>query len=207
MAPAPPARSGARIPRVRMNLDCLVRDDLAMLQRNWGWFVVLGVALVVLGTVGVVLATIFTRVAILLIGWLMLVAGALEIGHAIWRKGWKGFWLDLLSGLLTALLGVLIILRPELAVEALTLVIAMVFLFAGGLRVAMALSSRNPYGAWTLLHGLVGVLLGALILAGWPESAEWVIGTLVAVDLLVNGIRLIALGLTARQMPSLTEAA
>jgi len=64
----------------------------------------------------------------------------------------------------------------------------------------MALAGRNPYGAWTLLHGLIGVLLGVLILAGWPESAAWVIGTLVAVDLLVNGIRLIAMGLAAREL-------
>ena len=50
----------------------------------------------------------------------------------------------------------------------------------------------------TLLHALVGVVLGILILEGWPTSTAWVIGTLVAVDLLVNGVRLVSLGLAAR---------
>ncbi|HJZ90389.1 MAG TPA: HdeD family acid-resistance protein [Gemmataceae bacterium] len=188
-------------PRLRTNLDSLVREDLAMLRRNWVWFVVLGILLSVFGIAGLLLPWIFTAVALILVGWLMLVGGATEIVHAILRKGWKGFWLDLLSGLVTAAVGLLILLLPEPAAGALTLVIAMVFLFGGGMRMAMALAGRNPYGAWTLLHGLIGVLLGVLILAGWPESAAWVIGTLVAVDLLVNGIRLIAMGLAARELP------
>jgi uncharacterized membrane protein HdeD (DUF308 family) len=188
-------------PRVRTNLDSLVREDLAMVQRNWGWFVVVGVFLAVLGIVGVFLAVVLTFVSLILIGWLMLIGGVMEIGHAIWRAGWKGFWLDFLSGVVTAAVGVLILLLPEPAAGALTLVIAMVFLFAGGMRVGLALANRNPYGMWTLIHGLVAVLLGMMILADWPNSANWVIGTLVAVDLLVNGVRLIALGLAARQMP------
>ena len=46
----------------------------------------------------------------------------------------------------------------------------------------------------------VSLLLGALILVQKEESARWVIGTLVAIDLLVDGIRLIAFGLAVRRI-------
>jgi hypothetical protein len=47
----------------------------------------------------------------------------------------------------------------------------------------------------------VSLLLGILIIAEWPNSLVWVIGTLVAIDLLMNGIRLIAFGLAVRRIP------
>ena len=186
--------------RVNNNLVSLVREDLDMLRRNWGWFVALGVLLVLAGVAGIVLVGFMTLVSIMFIGWLMIFAGALEIAHAVWRRGWRGFALDLVSGLITLALGVLIVLMPGAAASALTLILGFLFLIGGALRAGLALTRWNPYGAWTLLHGLVSMLLGVMILAGWPGSTVWVIGTLVAVDLIINGARLISLGLTARSL-------
>jgi uncharacterized membrane protein HdeD (DUF308 family) len=183
------------------NLTTLVADDLRMLRRNWGWFVALGAVSVALGVVGLVFVGLLTLVSVVFIGWLFLIGGVLEVVHAIARKGWSGFWLDLVSGLLTAAVGVLIVLRPGEAAAVLTILIGVLFLVAGVFRLAAGLVGRTPYGGWLVLHGVVDVLLGGLILSGWPVSAVWVIGTLVAIDLIVNGIRLISLGLTAHRLP------
>ena len=39
-----------------------------------------------------------------------------------------------------------------------------------------------------------------MILAEWPYSAVWVIGTLVAIDLLIEGLRLISFGLAVKHL-------
>jgi uncharacterized membrane protein HdeD (DUF308 family) len=182
------------------NLATLVEDDLRMLRRNWGWFVALGAVSVALGIAGLVFVGLLTLASVVFVGWLFLVGGVLEVVHAIARKGWSGFWLDLVSGLLSVAVGVLILLRPGEAAAVLTILIGVVFLVGGIFRIAAGAVGRSPYGGWVVLHGVVDVLLGGLILAGWPVSAVWVIGTLVAIDLIVNGVRLIALGLTARKL-------
>ena len=95
-----------------LNLAELVANERAMLRQNWGWFVTLGVILAVMGFAGLVFVGLMTLVAVVFIGWMFLIGGILEVGHATMRKGWQGFWLDLLSGLLTGLAGLFILLRP-----------------------------------------------------------------------------------------------
>ena len=51
-----------------------------------------------------------------------------------------------------------------------------------------------------LLAGAINLLLAGLILYGWPETAYWVIGLFVAIELLTNGWLLIALALTKRKL-------
>ena len=186
-----------------LNLAQLVADERAMLRRNWGWFVGLGVLLTLLGVAGLIFVGALTVVTVIFVGWLFLLGGVLEVAHAVIRKGWQGFWLDLVSGLLTGLAGVFILLRPGEGATVLTMLLGVLFLVAGIFRVAAGVSSRNPYRGWFVVHGIVSILLAAMILADWPFSAVWVIGTLVAVDLIVNGLRLIVFGLAARNIPEI----
>src|SRR5262245_15006718 len=95
-----------------LNLASLVAEERTMLRQNWGWFVALGGLLVVLGFVGLVFVGIATLLSVMFVGWAFLIGGVLEMIHAIIRKGWSGFWLDLISGIITALAGLFIVLHP-----------------------------------------------------------------------------------------------
>ena len=79
------------------NLAQIAAEERTMLRRNWGWFVALGVVLTVMGVVGLLFSGALSVVTVIFVGWMFLIGGALEVGHAIFRKGWQGFWLDLLS--------------------------------------------------------------------------------------------------------------
>src|SRR5262245_11062540 len=113
------------------NLAQLVSEERAMLRRNWGWFVALGVVLTLLGVAGLVYSLAFTLGVVIFIGWMFLVGGVLEVTHAIFRKGWQGFWLDLLSGVLTTVAGVFLLLRPLEGASVLTMLLGIVFLVGG----------------------------------------------------------------------------
>lgn len=184
-----------------LNLAILEADERHMLRRAWLWFVGLGVLIAAMGVLGLVFVGMTTLLSVLFVGWAFLISGAFEVVHAIVRKGWSGFWLDLISGLVTGFAGLFIVLHPLQGASAFTLVIGLLFLVGGIFRLGTGVAMRNPYAGWFALHGAVSILLGVMILKQWPNSLVWVIGTLVAVDLLMNGFRLISFGLAVKKLP------
>jgi uncharacterized membrane protein HdeD (DUF308 family) len=190
-----------------LNLAHLVAEERAMLRKNWGWFVALGVILAVMGIAGLIFVGALTLLAVVFVGWMFLIGGILEVAHAILRKGWQGFWLDLISGVLTALAGLFIVVHPLQGASVLTIVLGVVFLIGGIFRVGVGIAMRNPYAGWFVLGGIVSAILGIMILAQWPESLVWVIGTLVGIDLLINGLRLISFGLAAKNLAPIGDDA
>ena len=144
-----------------------------------------------------------TMLSVLFVGWAFLISGTVEAIHAIVRRGWSGFWLDLISGLITGMAGLFIVMHPLTGASILTVVIGAMFLIGGIFRIGAGIGTRNPYAGWFVLHGVVSALLGGMILAEWPDSLLWVIGTLVSIDLLLNGFRLISFGVAAKNLPEI----
>ena len=74
-------------------------------RQNWGWFLVLGIALVLCGAVAILLPLLSTYAASLVIGVAVAVGGVAHIIHAFRSKGWSGFFWDLLIGLIQVMRG------------------------------------------------------------------------------------------------------
>jgi len=120
-------------------------------RKNWGWFVGLGVLLIVLGIVALGAAIPATFIAVSVAGWIFLFSGVLELVHAFMRKAWKGFFLDLLGGVLYFVVGLLLILNPGKAALALTLLFALLLILGGVSRVVVdpeGLPYRAEVLAW-----------------------------------------------------------
>jgi uncharacterized membrane protein HdeD (DUF308 family) len=176
--------------------------ELRPLRRNWGWFLALGVLLVLLGTAAIGYPIVATLATVELFGVFLLVAAGVEFVSGVWAIGWGGFFPHLLCGLLSLFLGVLLVDRPGLGAAGYTLVLAVFFVASGVLRIGHALSRRFSGRGLTLLSGAITLLLGVLIWRDFPESALWVIGTFVGIDLVFNGLSWVMLGLAARALPS-----
>jgi uncharacterized membrane protein HdeD (DUF308 family) len=183
-----------------LNLPMLVDDEREKLRRGWGGFVLLGCLLVALGFVGLVFVGLLTYISVLFVGWAFIIGGIAEVVHAIIRKGWSGFLIDFISGIITTVVGVLILACPVTTASVLTIVIGVLFLVGGIFRVAAGIALKSPYAWWFVLFGFVSIMLGLMIISEWPKSALWLIGTLVAIDLLVDGARLLAFGLAIRHL-------
>src|SRR5215472_15350214 len=140
-----------------------LRHELTALRGNWFWFVILGVLLVVLGTVALGSVVIASLAAATAIGVVLLLGGAAEVVGAFWCRGWSGFFLELLSGVLSIVVGLLFLRAPVGALGALTLLLAC-FLMAGGIfKVVAALGYRFAAWGWSLAGGIIDVILGVLI--------------------------------------------
>jgi uncharacterized membrane protein HdeD (DUF308 family) len=178
-----------------MAVDPRVGEEL---KHHWRRFVVLGAALIVLGVVALGSVGIATITSVLVFGWILVVAGILETIHA-WRvRGWSGFTRHLLGGVLSFVVGGLIVANPAAGTLSLTLLMAAFFIVGGVFRIGTALSFRFPGRGWAVAGGIVTVALGTIIATEWPVSAVWVIGTFVGIDLIFDGWSLVMAGLGAR---------
>ena len=178
-----------------------LRHELDALRGNWIWFVILGVSLVVLGTVALGSVVIASLAAAAAIGVLLLLGGAAEAVGAFWCRGWSGFFLELLSGVLSIVVGLLFLRAPAGALAALTLLLACFLMVGGFFKIVAAVSYRFAAWGWSLAGGIIDVILGVMIWQEWPASGLWVIGLFVGINLLFRGFNWIALGLALRSLP------
>ncbi|WP_217207958.1 HdeD family acid-resistance protein [Streptomyces sp. AC550_RSS872] len=179
--------------------------EAARLHRGFGRLAALGVILVLAGLVGLVYTGVATLTSMILFGWLLLIGGAVGLLHAVQARGDSFFWLAVVVAALNIAAGVVVIRTPEAAAEALTMFAALLFLTGGLFRLAGSLVVRGPQFGWTLVQGAFGLLLGILVLADWPSSSKYVIGTFFSLALLFDGLGLIATGYGGRRVVSMVS--
>lgn len=179
------------------------------LKKNWGWLLALGVVSIVLGTIGLYMTFALTLATVLLFGALMLVGGLLQLIQAFSCTGWKSVVGHVLIALLYCVAGILIIVDPVLASGVLTLVLAGILIAVGVIRFMMGIQQRKAVAGWywSVMSGLVSILLGAMIVLQWPVSGLWVIGLFVAIELILNGWSYVFVALAARKAGRAESAA
>jgi uncharacterized membrane protein HdeD (DUF308 family) len=177
------------------------------LQKNWGWLLLLGILFIILGFIGLGSLFALTLASAFFFGILIIIGGVAQFVEALKCKGWKGVAFHVLIAVLYVVGGVFVIQDPLAASVMLTWVLAAVLIFAGILRIVMAIQMRSV-GPWVvpLLGGVISIILGAMILSQWPLSGLFVIGLFVAIELIVNGWSYIFIALSARNAAKIATA-
>ena len=142
----------------------------------------------------------FTIAGVIFIGALLLVAGVFQIVHAFMDREWGGFALHLLVGILYVIGGFLLMDEPLQGSVVITILVAAALIIGGVLRIAIGVQHRHMPG-WGLLlaAGVVSLLVGLMLYLMLPWSGLWVVGTLIAVELIFHGVSWIQFGLTLRK--------
>ena len=163
--------------------------DKSVFAQNWGKFLLWGVALVILGMLAISAAVFTTMLTVVLLGVIVLCAGAIIIVDAwtFWRGKVSGFLLHSFMGMLYLIVGFMLIRNPLEGSVSITLILGVFYMVLGGFRIIYALTHRAPRWGLNLLNGVVSFVLGGLILANWPFSSLYIIGLFVGIDLLFCG--------------------
>lgn len=177
-----------------------IRELMATLSQRWRGLFAVGVILVLIGLLGLGAAGFYTLVGVFWFGGMLLVAGVVQVAHAFQTAGLPRSLSMALIGLLYLGLGVYVISQPQIVSAALTLVIALGIGAVALLRLWLAFQlSRVSRALWPAVSGLMGLVLAALIFLHWPQSGDWVVGLLLAIEMIMNGWMLIMLALAARE--------
>jgi uncharacterized membrane protein HdeD (DUF308 family) len=136
---------------------------------------------------------------VLTLAWLLILAGIVEIVHSFQTRHRAGFGWKLAAGIITLILGLLILFFPIAGVATLALWIGAFILAGGVVRVILAFRVKPAKGwGWVLFDGILAIIIGALIAWGWPASSIAFIGLLTGFWLLFSGIWRITLDGRAR---------
>jgi uncharacterized membrane protein HdeD (DUF308 family) len=169
-------------------------------SRVWGGPFVVGLLISLLGCLALISVGIASLATVFLYGTLLVAMGIGEIVHAFRIRKTGPFLLFLLGGVLSIVVGLMVVAWPGAGLAALTLMLAGYFFATGLFRTITSLMDRYPRWGWDCVDGIVSVALGAIIMAQWPISAVWAVGIVVGVELISRGIALMAGSLAVRSV-------
>ena len=169
------------------------------LRRTWAWFLILGL----ISILGGILAFAYPYAASLAVvywaAWAFLIVGVGQVVHAFMIRAWGGFVETVLMGVIALLLGICLLANPLAGVMSLSLLVAVLFLLYGLTKATIALRMR-PHGnwGWMLVSALLSILLAVMIASNFPWSAAALLGALLGIELVSNGLALLLIGLALR---------
>ena len=182
----------------RVEMDPEIREGL---QRSWKALMAIGVIAIVIGCIAILVPAVASVGTAIFIGWILVIAGAFLVAGAFMAHSIGSVILRLLWALLTVIVGLWLIVEPHNGTLTLTFVLGVYFLFMGLTRIAVAFAGRGQEGAGLVgLSGVAGLLIGILVLAKFPSSADWAIGLLVGIDLIFAGWTLTSVALVGRDL-------
>lgn len=168
------------------------------LQDNWGWFLTIGILLIILGMFAVAAAGITTLATMLVFGSLLVAGGIIQGINAIKTRHGGGFFVNILGAILYCVTGALLLLHPEVGAITLTLLLSAFYTVSGLFKIIAAFVKRYAHWGWLAFSGFVSLALGLLIWSQWPVSGLWVIGLFIGIDLIIVGWMWIAFSMAVK---------
>jgi uncharacterized membrane protein HdeD (DUF308 family) len=184
-----------------------LREEISSeVKSRSGWSIFLGVVLVGLGILLLIYPLAAATITTIVLGCILLMVGVIDIVLALRSHTAGSFVLRLLLGIGYGLAGILMVMFPLWGVAVLTMVVGTMLLFEAAMSSILAFQIRPAAGwGWLLFDAGITLFLGLLILAHWPASAIWAIGTLVGAAVLMRGITRIALSIGLRRVNARIE--
>jgi uncharacterized membrane protein HdeD (DUF308 family) len=175
-------------------------NNVYNLKEKSNWFILVGVILIILGGLALGYQFMATVFSVYFIGSLILIAGIAQALHSFRIKGFGQSALWALMGILYIFIGLMSFFQPVAISSALTLVISFLLIMGGFTQIFAAMNNRNlPRWGWVLTSGIITLILGFMIIAGWPYDSLWVLGMFLGIDLIFQGWAYVAIGFALKQ--------
>ena len=157
----------------------------------------LGIVFIALGVVAVLAPAVAGSALMIVIGFILLVAGIVAVVRELKAEASKEKTMGLILGVITALAGIAVIGHPLFGLAFLTLLLVGYFVAEGIWKIIVSFRYKPAAGwKWLLASGVLSLILGLLIWSQWPVSGMWAVGVLVGVNLLGTGLALVTLAST-----------
>ncbi len=166
---------------------------------NWVIMVIVGVLSLLAGIFALMNPFAASITATLLAGWSFVILGVLQVWAGLRAEGTSSKILGALLGLVALVIGVNLVGEPLQGLVALTFIAGISFLVSGIFKAWIGFAhAEGPFRMALLFSGIISIVLGAMVLSNFPQSATVVLGILLSVELISNGVSAIAMGMSTR---------
>ena len=189
-----------KIEEVDIEIKQMQKQMLNYLQTHWKFFLAEGIFFIILGLCAVVIPQFFTVAIVVFLGWIILFGGIIQIGRAFMFSDMPGFVLWLFMGILQIVVGYLFIAEPGAGVLTLTMLVTLFFALEGVAKISLALMMR-PLANWgfILFSGITALAFALIIWISWTETANWLLGMLLGINMIFMGWSLVKISLHHRE--------
>jgi len=181
---------------IHTEIQHVQQQMLAYLQLHWRLFLAEGVFFIILGLCAIVVPQFFTVAIVVFLGWILLFGGIVHVSRAFVFQNMPGFGWWLFMGILQVLVGFLFITRPVAGALTLTMLMTMFFALEGIAKISVALMMR-PLANWgfILFSGMTALVFALIIWISWSESAQWLLGLFLGINMVFLGWSLVKISL------------
>lgn len=160
-------------------------------KTNRGLVIALGMLMIFCGLVAIGSPFMMGAMMTTIIGIMLVIGGLSEVVIAF-SNGWKEGLPVFLAGILTIIAGAVVFGNPLLASALFTFLMVGYFISEGVLRCMNAFKFKPAQG-WGLIlcSGIISILLGIMLMRGWPISGMMAIGVFAGLRLLIGGINML----------------
>jgi uncharacterized membrane protein HdeD (DUF308 family) len=159
------------------------------------WINAISILMIILGMVAIIFPFFSTITATIYFGWIFIFAGIAQIVYAFQLRNFGQFTGKLILGTLYLLAGFFVVINPFEGVFVFTLALGISIFMQGIIQVSMAFQMRRVSAnwGWILVSGMIGIIFGILVWSITPFAASWLIGTLIGVNILSDGVWMLTL--------------
>jgi len=169
---------------------------LHYLQKHWKIFTAEGIFFIILGSIAIIVPQVFTVGIALFLGWLLLIGGAFQVARALMMINMPSFSLWFFISILQLLIGYFLVTDTMQGVMTLTLLLTVFFALEGLVKIYLAFMMRPlAKWGWVLFSGITALFLAILVWVGWPETATWVFGLLLGINMIFLGWSILSLSM------------
>jgi len=186
----------SKIDDINIEIQHIQQQMQEYLQMHWRLFLAEGILFIFLGLCAIVVPQFFTVAIVVFLGWILLFGGIVHVSRAFVFANMPGFGWWLFMGVLQVIVGYLFITKPVAGALTLTMLMTVFFALEGVAKISLALMMR-PLAHWgfILFSGITALVFALIIWISWSESAQWLLGLFLGINMVFLGWSLVKISL------------
>ena len=153
------------------------------------WTLIMGLLMIAAGVLALMNPFPASLAVVVFAAWSFMILGVLQLISAFRdAQGGNRIWLIILA-LVMIWIGFVLRGNPLEGLVTLTIVVALSFVASGIAKLVVGWSLRSVgLGGWVMVSGLLSVILGVMFMGNILGAAPWVLGFLLGIELISDGV-------------------
>lgn len=169
-------------------------------MKNKGFSLFFGVLLILIGLFTINSRIFISAITVYFLGWVLLIGGGAQAFASFYAGSWSKFFVTILTGVISFIIGGIIVVNPDLGTQTLTMLISVVFIVDGLFKIADSVATHTPRWGWNLTGGVLIFLLGVTLWLISPIGNVGLIGFFIGLAIIISGFLTISNAYTSQQI-------